>query len=246
MKKYLKSLCMLFLTVNIFAEYKFPIKNPYVATIVGSSKIMIDGIPKTIPIKEFQIPMLKSDNIPKNMWYDKNFKFSLSKQKGPAPLIYILSGTGSAYNSTRTQNFQKIFYNAGYHVLTVTSVFNSNFILNASNSRVPGVLIQDGLDLYNAMGDMLDKVKVQENLEISDIYLMGYSMGATHSAVLSYLDSVGKDFNFKRVFMVNPSINLYHSAKILDEMLTGNIKDKGEIVKIIDEVMEVVKKNISP
>ncbi|MGL4998377.1 MAG: serine/threonine protein kinase [Cetobacterium sp.] len=246
MKKYLKSLCMLLLTVNIFAEYKFPIKNPYVATIVGSSKIMIDGIPKTVPIKEFQIPMLKSANIPKNMWYDKEFKFSLSKQKGRAPLIYVLSGTGSAYNSTRTQNFQKIFYNAGYHVLTVTSVFNSNFILNASNSRVPGVLIQDGLDLYNAMGDMLDKVKIEENLEISDIYLMGYSMGATHSAVLSYLDSVGKDFNFKRVFMVNPSINLYYSAKILDEMLTRNIKDKAEIVKIIDEVMKVVKKNISP
>ncbi|MGL5354969.1 MAG: serine/threonine protein kinase [Cetobacterium sp.] len=246
MKKYIKLLYMLLLTVNVFAEYKFPIKNPYVATIVGSSKIMIDGIPEEIPIKEFQISMLKSENIPKNMWYDKGFKFSLSKQKGEAPLIYVLSGTGAAYNSTRTKNFQKIFYNAGYHVLTVTSVFNSNFILNASNSRVPGVLIQDGLDLYNVMGDMLDKVKVEEKLKISDIYLMGYSMGATHSAVLSYLDSVGKDFNFKRVFMVNPAINLYYSATTLDEMLTKNITNKGEIVTIIDEVMEAVKKNMSP
>ncbi|MGL5797872.1 MAG: serine/threonine protein kinase [Cetobacterium sp.] len=246
MNKYYKSLCMLFLTVNIFAEYDFPLKNPYVSTIVGSSKMMTEGVPEIIPVKEFQIQMLKSQSISENMWYDKGFKFSLSKQKGEAPLIYVLSGTGSPHNSVRTKNFQKIFYNAGYHVLTVSSVFNSNFILNASNSRVPGVLIQDGLDLYNAMGDMLDKVKKDEKLEVSDIYLMGYSMGATHSAVLSYLDSVGKDFNFKRVYMVNPAVNLYDSATTLDNMLVKNIENKGQIVNIIDEVMEAVKKNISP
>ena len=246
MTRYLKIIFMLILTVNIFAEYKFPMKNPYIATIVGSSKIMTDGIPEEVPTKEFNILTPRSKNIPANLWYDQGFKFSLSKQKGKAPLIYVLSGTGSAYNSIRTKNFQKIFYNAGYHVLTVTSTFNSNFILNVSNSRVPGVLIQDGLDLYNIMGDMLDKVKLEEKLEITDIYLMGYSMGATHSAVLSYLDSVGKDFNFKRVYMVNPAINLYHSATVLDDMLIKNIKNKGEISKIVDEVMEAVKRNISP
>ncbi|MGL5543557.1 MAG: serine/threonine protein kinase [Cetobacterium sp.] len=246
MRGFLKIILMIILTVEIFAEYKFPMKNPYVATIIGSSKIMTEGIPNEVSTKEYEILMERSQNIPDNLWYDKGFKFSLSKQKGQAPLIFVLSGTGSAYNSTRTKNFQKIFYNAGYHVLTVTSVFNSNFILNVSNSRVPGVLIQDGLDLYNVMGDMLDKVKLEENLEITDTYLMGYSMGATHSAVLSYLDSVGKDFNFKRVYMVNPAINLYHSATVLDEMLSKNIKDKSEISKIVDEVMEAVKRNISP
>ena len=40
MNKYIKVVFMLILTINIFAEYKFPMKNPYVATIVGSSKIM--------------------------------------------------------------------------------------------------------------------------------------------------------------------------------------------------------------
>ncbi|MEG2256391.1 MAG: serine/threonine protein kinase, partial [Cetobacterium sp.] len=63
---------------------------------------------------------------------------------------------------------------------------------------------------------MLEKVKKEEKVEITDTYLMGYSMGATHSAILSYLDSQGKDFNFKRVYMVNPSVNLYYSATTLD------------------------------
>ncbi|MGL4786364.1 MAG: serine/threonine protein kinase, partial [Cetobacterium sp.] len=224
MRRCMRVIFMLILTVNIFAEYKFPMKNPYVATIVGSSKIMAKGIPNEVPTKEFKIMLERSNKVPANMWFDKGFNFSLSKQKGKAPLIFVLSGTGSAYNSTRTKNFQKIFYNAGYHVLTVTSVFNSNFILNVSNSQVPGVLIQDGLDLYNIMGDMLEKVKKEEKVEITDTYLMGYSMGATHSAILSYLDSQGKDFNFKRVYMVNPSVNLYYSATTLDNMLSKNIE----------------------
>ncbi|MBC2851658.1 serine/threonine protein kinase [Cetobacterium sp. 8H] len=246
MRRYLNFIFIFLLSVSLYAEYDFPMKNPYVATIIGSSKIMTEGIPENVPTKEYKIELERSKKIPENLWYEKGFKFSLSKQKGNAPLIYILSGTGSAYNSVRTKNFQRIFYKAGYHVLTVTSVFNSNFVLNVSNSQVPGVLIQDGLDLYNVMKDMLDKVKKEDRLQIDNIYLMGYSMGATHSAVLSYLDSVGKDFNFKRVYMVNPSINLYYSAKVLDDMLDKNIENKAEIGKVVNEVIDEVKKNISP
>lgn len=246
MRRYLKFVFIFLMSATLYAAYDFPMKNPYVATIIGSSKIMTAGVPESVPVKEYKIELGRSKKIPENLWYERGFKFSLSKQKGKAPLIYILSGTGSAYNSVRTQNFQKIFYEAGYHVLTVTSVFNSNFVLNVSNSQVPGVLIQDGLDLYNVMGDMLSKVKKEDNLQITDIYLMGYSMGATHSAVLSYLDSLGKDFNFKRVYMVNPSINLYYSAKVLDDMLDKNIENKAQIGEVVDEVIDEVKKNISP
>lgn len=246
MKRYFNLIFIFIICINTYAAYDFPMKNPYVATILGSSKIMTEGIPESVPTKDFKIQSDYNKQIPANMWFDKGFKFSLSKQKGKAPLIYVLSGTGAAYDSVRTKNFQKIFYNAGYHVLTVTSVFNSNFILNVSNSKVPGILIQDGLDLYNVMGDMLYEVKSKEKLEITDIYLMGYSMGATHSAILSYLDSKAKEFNFKRVYMINPSVNLYYSATVLDNMLDDNIENKGQIVDIIDDVMDVVKKNISP
>lgn len=246
MRGFMRVIFMLILTVNIFAEYKFPMKNPYVATIVGSSKIMTEGIPNEVPTKEFKIMLERSNKVPANMWFDKGFKFSLSKQKGKAPLIFVLSGTGASYDSIKTTNFQKILYNAGYHVLNVTSVFHSNFILNVSNSQVPGILIQDGLDLYNIMGDMLEKIKKDEKVEITDIYLTGYSMGATHSAVVSYLDSQGKDFNFKRVFMINPSIDLYYSATVLDNMLSKNIENKGQIEEIINEVIEVIKRYYIP
>lgn len=244
MKKIILLLLLLF-GINCFAQYDFPMKNPYVATILGSSKIMTKGVPKKIPTKEFKIIIDKNREIPANLWYEKGFKFSLNKQKKKAPLIFVLSGTGGAYNSTKTQNFAKILYNAGYSVVSVSSAFNNNFILNVSNSKVPGVLLQDGLDLYKVMESMLNTIKKDEKIEITDIYLTGYSMGATHSAVVSYLDSKYKKFNFKRVFLINPSINLYYSATALDGMLINNINNRGDIGDLVQTAVEKLKNNIS-
>ncbi|WP_297488087.1 serine/threonine protein kinase, partial [uncultured Cetobacterium sp.] len=244
MKKIILLLLLLF-GINCFAQYDFPMKNPYVATILGSSKIMTKGVPKKIPTEEFKIIIDKNREIPANLWYEKGFKFSLNKQKKKAPLIFVLSGTGGAYNSTKTQNFAKILYNAGYNVVSVSSAFNNNFILNVSNSKVPGVLLQDGLDLYKAMESMLNTIKKDEKIEITDIYLTGYSMGATHSAVVSYLDSKYKKFNFKRVFLINPSINLYYSATALDGMLINNINNRGDIGDLVQTAVEKLKNNIS-
>lgn len=244
MKKYI-FLFLLIFGLNSFGQYDFPMKNPYVATILGSSKIMTKGVPTKIPEKDYKIVIDENREIPENLWYEKGFKFSLNKQKKKAPLIFVLAGTGSAYNSLKNNNFAKILYNAGYNVISVSSAFNNNFILNVSNSRVPGVLLQDGLDLYNVMGDMLKKVQEEENLEISDIYLTGYSMGASHSAVLSYLDSKYKKFNFKRVFLVNPSVNLYYSATALDGMLINNINSRKDIGPLVQNAVEKLKSNIS-
>nr|WP_307776037.1 serine/threonine protein kinase [uncultured Cetobacterium sp.] len=244
MKKII-AILMVFIGVNSFSKYDFPMKNPYVATIIGSSQIMTEGIPDKVPTKEYSVVLDENRYIPANMWYEKGFKYSLSKQEGKAPLIFILSGTGSKYDSVRTKNFKKIFYNAGYHVLTVTSAFNSNFIINVSNSKVPGILLQDGLDLYRVMEKMLEQAKEKDKIEVDGVYLTGYSMGATHSAVISYIDSKKKYFNFERVFLINPAVNLYYSSTALDNMLNKNIKSKKDIGKIVDKVVELIGKNIS-
>ena len=78
----LKVIFMIFLSMKIFAEYKFPIKNPYVATIVGSSKIMTEGVPYQVPTKAFKISVESRNKVPLNMWLDKGFTFSFINQKG--------------------------------------------------------------------------------------------------------------------------------------------------------------------
>lgn len=226
-----------------FGMYNFPVKNIYKATILGSSKMMVKDIPNNIPEKEYTLKYDRKEEIIPSMWFEKGFKFSLSKQKKKAPLIFILSGTGSAYNSGKTRNFQRIFYKAGYHVVTITSVFHPNFLINRSSTKVPGLLGQDAIDLYKTLIDIMGYVKNKEKIEIEDYNLMGYSMGATHSAMLGYVDSLNKKFNFNKIYMVNPSINLYYSSQVLDKMLIENVKSKNEISDMIDEVIKLLQEN---
>lgn len=222
-------------------SYNFPIDDPYTATIIGSSTMMTSNVSEKIPTKIYDIKI--KEDIPEIFWYAKNFKFSLTAQKEEAPLIFILAGTGSDYKSVRVHYMERIFYDAGYSVISISSPMSSQFLISASSENVPGLLMQDNKDIYNAM--KLAYKKVKDKVKVSDFYLMGYSLGATNSAVVSYIDEAEKVFNFKRVFMVNPAVDLYASATKLDNYLDEYTKgDNLKVEELITDVLGRMKNNM--
>ena len=218
MKKLLNKI-VLFSILSLTAfSYNFPIDDPYSATIIGSATMMTPGVSENIPLKVYEIQIKDKKDIPDVFWYASKFKFSFSKQKNKkAPLIFVLAGTGSDYNATRVKFMQRIFHDAGYHTIAISSQMSQQFMISASTNVMPGMLINDNEDIYKAMKLAYDKIKDQ--VEVTDFYIMGYSLGGTNAAVLSYIDEKEKAFNFKRVFMVNPPVELYDSAVRLDKYL---------------------------
>lgn len=217
-----KLIMALFVLMGVaVSAYDYPFKNPYVATVLGTSTMMTPDIMEKIPIDLYRVSFIKTRETPANLEYQEDYKFSVALQNKKAPLVFILSGTGSSSTSLKTEFFQRIFYTAGYHVVGVSSTMNTNSVVSLSYEKMPGILMNDGMDLYRAIKRI--KTIVEKKVKVSDYYLMGYSLGATHSAVLSYIDEKEQDFNFKRVFMVNPAVNLYTSAKILDNMFEDAI-----------------------
>ena len=218
MKKLLsKIILFLILSLTVFS-YNFPIDDPYSATIIGSATMMTPGVSENIPLKVYEIQIKDKKDIPDVFWYASKFKFSFSKQKNKkAPLIFILAGTGSDYSTTRVKFMQRIFHDAGYHTIAISSQMSQQFMISASSNSVPGLLLEDNKDIYKAMKLAYNKIKDQ--VEVTDFYIMGYSLGGSNAAVLSYIDEKEKIFNFKRVFMVNPPVNLYDSAVKLDKYL---------------------------
>ena len=218
MKKLLsKIILFLILSLTVFS-YNFPIEDPYSATIIGSATMMTPGVSENIPLKVYEIQIKDKKDIPDVFWYASKFKFSFSKQKNKkAPLIFILAGTGSDYSTTRVKFMQRIFHDAGYHTIAISSQMSQQFMISASSNSVPGLLLEDNKDIYKAMKLAYNKIKDQ--VEVTDFYIMGYSLGGSNAAVLSYIDEKEKIFNFKRVFMVNPPVNLYDSAVKLDKYL---------------------------
>ena len=241
MKKLLSKI-VLFITLSLTAfSYNFPIDDPYSATIIGSATMMTPGVSENIPLKVYEIQIKDKKDIPDVFWYASKFKFSFSKQKNKkAPLIFVLAGTGSDYSTTRVKFMQRIFHDAGYHTIAISSQMSQQFMISASSNSVPGLLLEDNKDIYKAMKLAYNKIKDQ--VEVTDFYIMGYSLGGSNAAVLSYIDEKEKVFNFKRVFMVNPPVNLYNSAVKLDKYLDDYTGGKTEgIEKLLNTTLAKVK-----
>ena len=241
MKKLLSKI-VLFIILSLTAfSYNFPIDDPYSATIIGSATMMTPGVSENIPLKVYEIQIKDKKDIPDVFWYASKFKFSFSKQKNKkAPLIFVLAGTGSDYNTTRVKFMQRIFHDAGYHTIAISSQMSQQFMISASSNSVPGLLLEDNKDIYKAMKLAYNKIKDQ--VEVTDFYIMGYSLGGSNAAVLSYIDEKEKVFDFKRVFMVNPPVDLYNSALKLDKYLDDYTGGKTEgIEKLLNTTLAKVK-----
>ena len=241
MKKLLSKV-VLFLILSLTAfSYNFPIDDPYSATIIGSATMMTPGVSENIPLKVYEIQIKDKKEIPDVFWYASKFKFSFSKQKNKkAPLIFVLAGTGSDYSAIRVKFMQRIFHDAGYHTIAISSQMSQQFMISASTNAIPGMLIRDNEDIYKAMKLAYNKIKDQ--VDVTDFYIMGYSLGGTNAAVLSYIDEKEKAFNFKRVFMVNPPVELYDSAVKLDKYLDDYTGGKTEgIEKLLNTTLYRLK-----
>ena len=241
MKKLLNKV-VLFLILSLTAfSYNFPIDDPYSATIIGSATMMTPGVSENIPLKVYEIQIKDKKEIPDIFWYASKFKFSFSKQKNKkAPLIFVLAGTGSDYSAIRVKFMQRIFHDAGYHTIAISSQMSQQFMISASTNAIPGMLIRDNEDIYKAMKLAYNKIKDQ--VDVTDFYIMGYSLGGANAAVLSYIDEKEKSFNFKRVFMVNPPVELYDSAVKLDKYLDDYTGGKSAgIERLLNTTLARVK-----
>lgn len=201
--------------------YDYPLKDPYAATIIGTPSKFEPKLPEKIDYELMALKVFPDRVPPEVFWYERDLRYCLTYQKGKAPLIFMIAGTGGSFYTSKMQFLQKVFYQAGFHVVSLSSPTQMNFIVTASSSGVPGHTLEDAQDLYRVMGLVWEQIK--ERIQVSEFHLTGYSLGATQAAFVAKLDDERRVFNFKKVYMINPSVNLYNSAKIFDDMLANAI-----------------------
>lgn len=201
--------------------YDYPLKDPLVSTIIGTPSELEAKLPEKIDYKLMALKVFPDRVPPDVFWYQRELRYSLSYQKVKAPLIFVIAGTGASFYSSKMQFLQKILYQAGFHVVCLSSPTQMNFIVTASQSGVPGNTSEDAQDLYRVMGLVWEQIK--DKIQVSEFYLTGYSLGAAQAAFVAKLDDEKHVFNFKKVYMINPPVSLYNSAKIFDDMLASSI-----------------------
>jgi hypothetical protein len=225
----------------VFA-YGYSIQNPYEATVVGTPPDEIYKWPQPREVKT-EIIKLNFDKdltgVPLAKTFGlANLKLLFAKQPEAAPLIFVIAGTGASYESPKVQFLLNTFYQAGYHVITISSPTKPPFMAAASSTNLPGLTPYDAEDLYKVMKHAL-KV-VEDKIEISAKYVTGYSLGGIDSAFVGYLDSQRKEINFDKVLMINPPVNLYTSVSNLDNIIPAYRKKHPEATgkQVFDDVFE--------
>ena len=223
--------CLLLFPASGFAAdpgYGYPIPGSYEATILGTPAGLMPKFPSGMSVKRLVLDVNPGRVRPPIFFYDEGLRCSFAYQQKKAPLVFLIGGTGSSGLSSALVTMMSSFYQAGYHVITLPSPSNANFVISASQNHVPGDLSEDAQDIYRAMQSAWSKV--QGEIEVSDFNLCGFSMGGTQAAFVAKLDENRQLFNFRKVLMINPSVSLFNSMTKIEGLLKtipGGAKKEG-------------------
>ena len=222
----------LFATTAVWAgaeTYDYPIDDRWIATVVGTPVEYRAELPNKIPLRQARLTVFEDRELPEWFWYYRDgLQYSYALQRGPAPLVFLIAGTGASHTSSKNVMMAHAFYQAGFHIVSLSSPTFSNFVATASKSSVPGHAVEDAADLYRVMELVWDRLK--DDIEVTDFYVTGYSLGGFNAAFVSWLDEQRKVFNFRKALMINPPVTLYNSISLLDRMsqnIPGGVENFG-------------------
>ncbi len=232
-------LAILVLGTTSASGYDYPVQDALLATVIGTAIADQGPIPDKVPTRMRSLEIFPEREIPVIFWNQSRFRYSVSTQKKAAPLIFIVAGTGASYRSAKMLYLGRLFYSEGFHVVSLSSPTHPNFILTASSSGHPGFTPADSEDLYAVMKEAY--AALSSKVEVSEVHLTGYSLGGTQSAFLLEIDDREQAFHFKKVLMINPSVDLFASVRILDGLFSYALPNGNEsVVHLIERLLKGV------
>jgi hypothetical protein len=209
------AVCLSWSTVHA-EDYKFPYHDPYLATVTGAV-LNADGRTPGLKRQVVHVPVLPGRNELPGLEGRGALSVALYRQSQPAPLLFIIPGTGSTPYFGLATYFARLFHKEGFHVAVLPSPMSWNFALAASRSGTPGYTPDDARDLYEAMQKTLAVFQTQYGVKVTGINFMGMSLGALEGAYLSLIDAEEGKIGIARYLLVNPPLHVSSVLRKLDE-----------------------------
>jgi hypothetical protein len=198
------------------AEYKYPYRDPYLAT--ATSAILGNGEPTPrVESNIVRVPGLPGRNRLPGLEGRGDVSLAFYRQNQAAPLLFILAGVGSNPYFGVGPYLAGLFYRAGFHVVILPSPMNWNFALSASRSGAPGYAPEDARDLYDVMQKTLTILRDRYDVKPTVIRFLGVSLGALEGAYLSVIDADEGKIGIANYLLINPPIDLHYALKKIDE-----------------------------
>ncbi len=218
MKKFLFALILIvsissaaWAKVYTAAEYDFPLKDANIATLSSGANMPLTPYEiVNIEIRSDRrlVPLVEGRNkVPLGLFEQKN---------RTAPLAFIIAGTGGSALAGSALYLASELYLKGFHVVTLPNPLHWHYVLGVSESTLPGYPFRDSPEYYKFLEKTTLFLKSKRNLKISNFSLVGYSYGGLLAGFLAQEDLKQKLFDFKRIVIISPAMNIASSIQTLD------------------------------
>lgn len=148
----------------------------------------------------------------------KRLEFTYWLQAKEAPVVYIVPGLGSHRLDDGALALAELAYKRGFSAVTISSVYNYEFMEHASTAAMPAYSPVDAHDLHVALTEIDRRLEKMYPKRLGARALMGYSMGAFHSLLIA-AEAATNDhlIKFDRVVAIDTPVRLLYGVSKLDE-----------------------------
>lgn len=192
------------------AQYPFPTKDPYIATILSTFS------PSTVKYSEWEM-IYRPERMKQNFPLQKpKLDLQVYKQNKEAPLVLIIAGLGGNSYSTNSAALGDVYSKAGYNVICLPSNLSWTYTQAISETGVPGYMPRDSVEYYQFIKWVLDYAKNKKGMRYNSITLVGYSNGGVLAGFLAPYDKKQPQQLFKKVLLINPGVDVIYGIQQLD------------------------------
>ena len=152
----------------------------------------------------------------------RKLNYSVWMQDEAAPVVYLLPGLGGHRMERPSLALAELIYSQGNSVVSVSSVYNSEFMEAASIVALPGHAAYDNRDLHIALDAIDHDLTGKYADRIRSRALLGFSMGGFQALNLAahHRHDAGTPgaglVNFDRYIAINPPVDLMYGLDQLD------------------------------
>src|SRR5699024_5508554 len=136
---------------NARAPAMYPIKDGIKATVVGTPPPLRADLPDDVPITRRALSPLAQRAVPPVLAYAMPLQYTLAAQSQPAPLVFVIAGTGATAGSQKCRIMLRMLYAAGLSAACLPSPTSVNFMVGAADHPMPGYMPADVASLYEMM-----------------------------------------------------------------------------------------------
>lgn len=218
---------------QIAADYPYK-DNAIMATVMGTPSSQWYKLKKGKAPKVKKFKAIKK--VPEILRQWSDYEYGVWTQKNAAPLMILVSGTGSLYNSGLTMYMANVFYDRGYNVIALSSPTTMPYIVSQSKNNYAGYIKDESTHMYELIATAVLKEKA-DGMKVTKTHIGGYSLGGFQSLLIHELDSKNKKIGIEKSLMLNAPVSILTATQRLDSYLVENgIYNAEGLEKFLDNI----------